>query len=459
MRQLGNPMAVTFFQALSPVYRKPLIYAYFIALVFGISHPAQAGEISFQQDQFVSETFESAEQKNFSYLGAQFESAVEGTPKHGFGSDIEGRFAPGTPVMSYIDVREFYAQQAEFSIGRKKLGWSKIDTIWSLGRYEPLFKWNPLAPETQGLTGFFIQAGNDKWGFDLFASFLFIPDQGAGYELKDGSFKKSSPWFQTPPSYVRIFDQIDRVNYEINEPSMSDIVFNRSFAASVHYGQKEQGIFVQGALASKPANQLVLGLEADHTTQDVAHVQVTPKTFYHELGSGEVSYGSKLFNIGLAGLVENFRAPEFEDGIIYTQYRPSTIVSPFVELHAAGWKSTFSYLKINGGEAEVKGPLQVQKDINISEAYPFREATLLKVSKIQRLSKRRSLDLETQYIRGAGNLFSIVNLELGYRWDANWRVGLQGHLVAAADSQEADRTVAGQFQNNDTVSLGFGYVF
>jgi hypothetical protein len=442
---------VTFFQAIGLA----------VALLSG--PPSSAGKLMLQQDQFVSETFESAEQKSFSYLGAHLNTQPDETAERGYRTDLEGRFAPATPVMSYLNVRELYihqsALQAQFSVGRKKIDWSKLDTIWHLGRFEPLFKWNPLAPEAQGLTGFFVQSGNDSWGFDLFASFMFIPDQGPGYELKDGNFKKTSPWFQTPPSYVRIFDQIDRVNYEIREPSVNDVVFNRSFAGSVHFGKKDQGMLFQGALASKPSNQLALGFQAGHTTKGIAQVEVTPKVLYHDMASAEVSYNSKMVGVGLTGLVETFYEPDFKPETIYNQYSPASTVSPFVEFKLRGWKTLVSYMKVQGGESEVKGPLQGKNQISISEAYPFREVGLLRVSKTQNLGRKRAVDFETEYMRGAGQLFSILNLEVGYKWDADWRVNLQGHLVSAADNPEADKTVAGQFQNNDTVGLGLSYVF
>lgn len=439
----------------------------FLGLFSRVSQAAVSGELIMSQDEFVSEDFEATDRRSFTYLGAKLKSAdaptSAGALKSGFKTDVVGQYAAGAAIMSYLNVSELYWTDSGFSVGRRRETWSKLDSTWNMGLYEPLFKQNPLAPEGQGLTGLFLDVGGDDWGVNLFASFLFIPDQGPGYELKNGSFEKANPWFQTPPSYIHFYGQTDRVNYNIERPETNDIIFNRSFVGSAHLGKKDDGFFTQVALASKPSNQLALGFSGFLAANNTAQVQVNPKIYYHSLASADFSYYINGFNAGLSVLSENPKASEFTNDMTYAAYRPSTLVSPFVEFKKGLSRAQFSYLKVQGGEADLRGDSQsaigsAQSTV-LADRYPFREATLVKLATSQKFSKRKYLDLEADYLRGAANLFSIWSLEADYRWDAYWKASLKGQLVSALDTPEADRTVAGQFQNNDSIMLGVSYVF
>lgn len=431
------------------------------SMVFALGPVA---EISFSQDAFVSPDFESSQRKDFTYLGAQFSHNPYSTEDSNVVAEIDGRYAPTQAMMGYLNVSQLAWRDEHLSVGRKKVNWSRLDETWHLGLYQPLFKWNPLDSSTQGLTGLFLEMNDPNWGLKIFASFLNIPDQGPSYEIKNGNFERVNPWFQTPPKYVRFLGQTDVVNYDIQKPQANEVIFNRSFVAQLHLGDETSGPYLQTAFAHKPANQLAMGFDGYLTADDKAQVRIVPKVFYHSLVSGEVSYSKANFGAGLTGLLERPEAPDFAPELSYALYQPSTLVSPFVEYRSRAYRAQLAYLKIEGGEAELQGGFVPPGSTSTGSAvlpmrYPFREALVAEFSGQQSFKKQRLLTESVNYTEGAAHLFSQWTLKTELQLSRLYRVNAALQVLRADDSPAAGRTLVGQYQNNDSLSLGGSYVF
>ncbi len=92
----------------------------------------------------------------------------------------------------------------ELSVGRKLHMWSLLDEQWSLSLWQPHFRWDSVNPDPQGLTGFFAHYSQPNWKLILFASPIFIPDQGPQVVVKDGELLSSNRWFRNRVNSVQI---------------------------------------------------------------------------------------------------------------------------------------------------------------------------------------------------------------------------------------------------------------
>ena len=146
---------------------------------------------------FISSDYDSSP-KNFAFLGVSLRSN-EKQPDL-FMINASGFYVPNSAPLSYLNVREMYfifsaTESSKIYLGRKLINWSALDSDFNLGFFQPQFRWNSLQPENQGLFGFFWDHQNADWGTTLFASHLYLPDQAASYEIKDGKFEESNPFF------------------------------------------------------------------------------------------------------------------------------------------------------------------------------------------------------------------------------------------------------------------------
>src|SRR5690606_38912628 len=107
---------------------------------------------------------------------------------------------------------EFRLKSSNIWIGRHRHNWSSADEFWSIGTWQPRFRWNYLEPEQNGFTGFFYSNNlSDQTSLHLFTSALFVPDLAANYREEDGRILSKSPWFKTPPPVVDFFDNYTNV--------------------------------------------------------------------------------------------------------------------------------------------------------------------------------------------------------------------------------------------------------
>ena len=420
------------------------------------------GKVYLSQEQFISPDFEATSDKGFSYLGAQVLHGLDVDQNSGLMADIRGQFGAGASVMSYMNISELAWKDDVFSVGRKKANWSRLDQMWHLGLFEPQFRWNPLQPESQGLSGVFLDLETPVWGLRLFGSFLFIPDQGPSYEIKSGEFAKANPWFQEPPRSVRFLGQTEKINYDLQTPQTNEVIFNRSFVGQFYLGDSNEGFYFQTSMANKPANQLALGFDGKINAESTAQIQILPKVYYHSLIASEISYSQGVFNSGITGLAEKPQNPDYEDKWTSIYYDPSTVISPFVEYKNLRGRVAVSYLKVYGGAAKVRGPLASSNQTSsaiLPSRYPYDEAAQVQGQLRFPLKRRQYVDSGLRYVQGAGNLFSTIVSENKYGLNRDMSINFNFQLVSAQESPEAERTLPGQYVNNDSVSLGFAYVF
>ncbi len=459
--------------------QKTLILLFFMILVGNLLDLPQAfgnaqGRISLTEAGFVSPDYKLTDRKNFQFVGAgldtlskaQKESEIEDSLQ----AQVRGVVAPGVTVLSYLNVSQLFWKQDTLTVGRKKVSWSLLDNEFLLGIYQPLFKWNPLQSETQGLTGVFLNLHNEEegqipWGVTVFGSPLFIPDQGAGYEIKEGQFEKSNPYFQGAPTRAEINGQVVDVNYNVEKPATQDIIYNNSFAGRIHLGKEYRGFYAQASYANKPSNQLALGFDGyvySDGVEDVTKVDIMPALYFHQVSSADIKWMGRNFGVGISGVHENPGAPKFQGETrdwTYVVYQESNLVSPFIQLRGYGIDAKLSYISVSGGESEAIGKFASQSGKFLPQRYPFKNAGLASIAYRYRLKKDSGVGISTRYLQGERSEFSLWTSQLFYQWEERWAMNMQGQMVAVQDNPDGRSTGYWPFVNNDSVSVGVQYVF
>jgi hypothetical protein len=410
---------------------------------FGWSLMGPEGSFSIQQEQFVSPDYNSTQQNSFQSFLLGFNNLEEKNSQ--FKADLEGKLNPLESSMSYLNIRSLNWQDDQLAIGRKKMQWSQLDEIWQIGFYQPRFLALPLNPETQGLTGAFLNIEEKQWGLGIFASFIYVPDQGPSYEIRDGKFSQSNPWFTAPPKYVRFSGQLDEVNYEIQKPEINDVILNQSYAAHLHFGKKDENLFFQMAWAKKPSQQLALGVDPYFKPDNTALVQVSPKIFIHQLWSADLSYTASSHIWGISGIIEKPQAPLFSEQYSYTSFSDSTSISPYWQFKYKRWDLLASYLKINGGDPQARGGqlLKVYR-FDYIDAYLF---------------KLKWQNHELSLKQGAENSFSILQAQSKFKIDQYWNAYAGAQLIAVNQTISNNNQLISKFENHDSLMLGLSYVF
>lgn len=406
---------------------------------------------------FISQDYENTKSSNFGFFGATLRSVK--SENDAFKMNLTGMYAVGNPVLSYLNVREIYFtydidSTSRLHIGRKINIWSNVDDKWNLGFFQPQFRWNSLSPENQGLTGFFWEKTMQSFDFMLFASPIFIPDQGPGYELKEGQFESNNPWFQAPPQNVLFQNQLLPIDYQIQNPNISDIVFQPNFGLQVKYGES-RGLFAHLSGFYKPSHQVAFGYKGILVT-DRVRVTVQPKTYYENLVSADFGYRQDWGSIDLSVLYLRPTNPDFDS----TYNRPIISESTTFGPHVSYKLNDYFNFDVSG--LSVSGPDITEVGI---DANPAREPLTTKflytsayeVSLKYRETFRNTIRITSELIWRQAEKNSLKILKSNNIIDLKGPWKFLFHFILVETSDES--TSLSNYRNLDQLWIGASYDF
>jgi hypothetical protein len=292
-------------------------------------------QMRLQSDSFVSPQFNSAPQKNYQFIGAHFFS--DQNKPTDLKIDLRGAYAVGNPLMSHTNLKELayiipIGDRQKFSFGRMRDRWSELDRRWNFGVIEPVFKWNALNPESQGLTGLFWEVKDKGYKLSIFGSYLYLPNQGASFEIKNGEFERLNPWFSSPPSSIRVLNEVSKIEYVFERPKETDVVFQTTYGAKLDLGT-DGPYRARGSIFYKPMNFLALGYDGTlDIPKDKGVVEINPQVIFHRVTSLDLAYVEKTYLFGLSVIQdtptqENVFASKWTKPV----FAEAILVSPWVE--------------------------------------------------------------------------------------------------------------------------------
>ncbi|MGZ3725893.1 MAG: hypothetical protein ACXVBD_08835 [Pseudobdellovibrio sp.] len=393
--------------------------------------------------------------KNFSFVGAHVKSSTKSDDV--FKIDLKGEYAIGNSVLSYLNIKEIYYtfnidETSKINFGRKINNWSAIDQTFNRGIFQPQFRWNQLNPETQGLTGLFYEKNTSSYGLTLFATPLFIPDQGASYEIKDGQFQSGNPFFHAPPQNIKFQGQVLPIDYDIHKPETSDVVFQSQLGAQFRYGG-DKGFFGNVAGIYKPANQLALGYKGILVTTRV-RVDVTPKTFYENDYSADLGYRDSWGYVQLSALSSTPKNPDFDSTYNAPQFESGTSWGPQVLYKWKPFKFFLAYFDTVGGKVTDVGPDVSSDRESLSNRFLYNEAALARVTYTDTFFKEVRLDSTLQYKFSPKEKFREIRFRNFVSFKGPWSVWADMILI---DTDSSVATGYESYKNLDQLWLGVSY--
>lgn len=421
-------------------------------------------EMRLFSDSFISPDFEATQKTSYQFVGAQLKSdpfSDEGFIK----MDVAGGVAVGAPLLNYLNISEFYIQNRQnetetFYLGRKRMLWNELDARWDLGVWEPLFKWNPLSAEHQGLTGIFWQADKPFYTLTLFASALYLPDQGPSFEIENGSFVRGNPWFRRPPESIRIWSEATGIDYHFEKPNESQVVLQNSFGMKLSFGDP-QGLRAQMSYSYKPANQLAIGYEGNLDISKLkGAVELQPQVFYHSLTGVDVTYRRDNVRMGLSGLIDRpNKDMMFDEKWTHPIFQDAVLLSPFMEWSDGRWGVSLQHLDVFGGRVQEKGDLADSQRAALMVRYPFQQAQQLALMTNYSLGKNRRWSSKLSLTHSDKNSFDLIRFSSRLRLSSLWSLMGEMQMVKAAPASVDNQNEIAQYVNNDRFMLGAAYVF
>jgi hypothetical protein len=433
-----------------------------VFMAAGSAHAQMTSEIRLFSDSFVSPAFEATDKTSYQFVGANLKTGS--FSDDAIKMDVSGGVAMGAPLMNYLNIAELYADIKigdvdRLYLGRKKMLWSELDNRWDLGLWEPLFRWNPLAPEHQGLVGLFWELDRPYFTVTLYGSPFFIPDQGPSFEIQNGSFVRGNPWFRRPPESIRIFSENTKIDYHFDQPDESKVVLHSSFGGKISFGDPK-GLRFQASYVYKPANQLAIGYDGTlDIPSDRGDVELQPQVFYHSLVGADLTYKINQWRVGLSVIHDRPNQDEiFESRWTHPTFQNATMFSPFIEWENPIMAFSLQRLDVVDGKVTEVGEFANANRAPLMNRYPFRQATQVAGLSSFNFGQNRRLFLKGSYIQSDLNDFKILRLNSRLKLSTLWSCFAEAQLVEAGPLSADNQNDISQFVNNDRVMLGVAYV-
>jgi hypothetical protein len=427
--------------------------------------------VSVRDESFINPNFRSGNSNNFSFFGASVEN-VDLKKENQLMINANGDFSPDVPFLSYLNIKELYLTTwGGLSFGRKLYHWSDLDERWHLGFYQPQFRWNPLLPQSQGLTGIFLDLPAEgittfPLGLQLFGSFLFVPDQGAGYQLQNGQFSSQNPFFSQLPTQVQILtgDRVTTTNqtaYNLHLPDQSQVVFNSSFAAQVYAGERDHGLYFQSAFAYKPANSLAVAANTASTANNTTNIDLYPEVFDQTLVSADLHLSLKNFRFGFGAMTETpssfLSSNNIPSNVTYRQFQARSLWSPYIEWHDSGLSAMLSYLDVQSTQDPAAGAQAQYLGTFLPQQMNFLSAAKAEAGYDGAFGRSRGWGLKFSYLQGTEQDFSMATTEAFWKISRLWTLNAFSNLIENTPST-TDPTIFQNYINNNEVGLGVRYV-
>lgn len=369
----------------------------------------------------------------------------------------------------YLDISEAYFgyefEQEDLStgifFGRKKSTWSALDSYWTLGLYQPRFRWDYLNEHENGLTGLSLLLKSEIVQFNAFYSPFFIPEQGAPSVFSGGTCKTSSPWFTCPSSSIFLFNQPTAVNFKLDVPPLGKMIFRDSYGLSLRLGG-EKGFFGRASYTNKPINQFLLSYEGllDLTSLQLPAI-IHPRILRHDLYGIDVGFESVLHSL-VGSLIwenpkrditpDNWNTQEATDAF----YAGAIFKTQPLQGQFSKTRFEFSFLRRDGGIGKEKGPF-ASNSVNIFEPrQSFRNA--YSVSMITPIFDKWDLfQFSTKFILDTANNGNILITDLHYKIFKHGLLNIGLDMLGSDSSSVVD--FISRYQRNDRIRGGLAYAF
>lgn len=386
-----------------------------------------------------------------------------------FGVEAESLYGLRRANYRYLDIGEIYAgienkgekERPYVYLGRKRFQWNTLDSYWSMGLFQPRFRWDYLSERENGLFGLFTGYQSEFVQATAYYSPIFIPEQGAPFDIAGGNCTSSSPWFSCPSSSIQIFNQQTNVRFTLDVPPVKKLILHGGGGGTLRVG-REYGFFGRASYAHKPMNQFLLSFEGrlDVATNSIPAI-IRPRVLYHHLYATDLGYSTERHGITGSAIFErperdvtpsNWNTQESSAADLFGL---TLRTQPFTD--AKHTRFEFSALHREGGNAPDQGPF-VNPGVNYFEPrYAFRNAFSFAVFTPVFDSWARRFLFSTKFIVDTANTGNILVSDVYYSPASALFLNLGVDLLGSNSSSPVD--FISRYQRNDRIRGGIAYVF
>jgi hypothetical protein len=381
----------------------------------------------------------------------------------------------GSPVAS--------ASPIKVELGRKLEHWNLLDERWQLGIWQPRFLWDYIHPQEVGLAGLYLSAEAPGVRLVLYGSYLYVPERGVGINIQNGQLTSQSPFFVSPPSQITVLNVPTAIQYQLNVPSISSIIFRPSAGALLHVGE-ETGPWFQASAAFQPMNQLlesytgILVVNGSESAPNNGVANIYPRVVDHYLTSLETGYQQGIFSTSFSSLWDVPIQQTIPDGYTSQEVSPAVSLSPSVDLRfrIPNWGAIHtyvSYLVEWGGNAP---DYSSNPNSSITTAagasafdvrYPYQHAFMVGgeggVPGASYLGEWADhVSIGGRFLYDLDHNGTIISLDVRYQPFPRWQINVGADLLGSTEKLAAGTVPVdfiGRYQSNDDFRGGLSYAF
>jgi hypothetical protein len=149
--------------------------------------------------------------------------------------------------------------------------------------------------------------------FRAFYSPIYVPETNPGLDIDNGdkTIKSRSPWGNPPASTTNYNGREIPVQYTVDYPGLSEVVYRHSIGANIGYESKHWSM--DNFIMRKPENQISTKVDFKlDPIPDVVEVKVRPQFYYHDVYGSTLKYKNRDIEIYASGIA--IRPNTFPDG-------------------------------------------------------------------------------------------------------------------------------------------------
>lgn len=194
----------------------------------------------------------------------------------------------------YVSTQRGMMGNHQFTLGRKIVNWSKVDETWNnvMSFWSPRFTWDPMYPETVGMTGAFYEFQTSRFEFTAFGSPIAIPERGTATEEKNGQIVSSNPFWKPLPSSIKIagLEEPAQVQYSLMMPNLQQLIMRPNFALKAKY-KFQSGAWLSANTAILPVHMVQLAAEPYmDSSRGLLQVNIRPQLPMRNLNTVEAGF-------------------------------------------------------------------------------------------------------------------------------------------------------------------------
>ena len=356
--------------------KKSLVAASF----FVSTHALAIGQVQFNSVTFLRNSVDRTSQVSYLSLGPKFETngkwidSVVDLKAIAFLAE-RSSFTAEAP-QAYVASSKEFSQLHQLTVGRRWYSWSMLDDRWRMGLYNPRFTWDPIYPETIGLTGGFYSYESKYVSFVAYGSPIAIPERGSTLSIENGQIISPQPLMKPMPNLITgiIGNSQTPIFYSMQMPSVQSMILRPNGAVSLKV-RSEGGLFATGNFGYLPIHQADLVLDASLSAANGrVDANILPQFRMQQIAGVETGYQGEAFTLWASAQRQtpNTSPMDLTSTMISNSIGPATLLAAGADFHLLknDLKLTATVLNID----ETQGPSTGTFTVSLPSRFWYKKA-------------------------------------------------------------------------------------